>query len=101
MFEHCCAASQITIVKGNNGFLFQEATKKFSSGIKIPIRVNENILEQNLELGKSQSETIKSKGKKEFRWEEVKGKREVKDQISEIKIFTNLENALRCLVKYL
>ena len=73
MFEHCCAASQITIVKGNNGFLFQEATKYFSSGIKIPIRVNENILEQNLELGKSQSETIKSKGKRDS-YGKIKGR---------------------------
>ena len=51
-------------------FFFQEATKKFSSGMKIPIpksssRANENALEKNLEQEKSQSETIKSKGKRD------------------------------------
>ena len=29
MFEHCYASSQITILKGNNGFLFQAPTKIF------------------------------------------------------------------------
>jgi hypothetical protein len=62
-------------------------------------RANENALEKNLEQGKSQSETIKSKGKRDSYngkrrpKEKVKGKRGVKDQISEIKVFTNLETA--------
>ena len=67
MFEHCYASSQITILKGNNGFLFQAPTKIFliwneNSNLSSS-RANENILEYNLEVGKSQSESIKSRGK--------------------------------------
>ena len=69
MFEHCYAASQITIVKGNNGFLFSRSNKIFliwnENSNKSSSRANENILKYNLELGKSQSETIKSKEKRD------------------------------------
>jgi hypothetical protein len=69
MFEHCYASSQITIVKGNNGFLFSRSNKIFliwnKNSNKSSPRANENALEKYLEQGKSQSETIKSKGKRD------------------------------------